>query len=64
VNTPLTSQFTFPDDADMGLFARMFPLMDAAEAEEIAEAVSFVASDKARYMTGVALPLDGGSSVG
>ena len=64
VNTTLTSQFTFPDDADMGLFARMFPLMDAAEAEEIAEAVSFVASDKARYMTGVALPLDGGSSVG
>ncbi|CAH0990194.1 2,5-dichloro-2,5-cyclohexadiene-1,4-diol dehydrogenase LinX [Sinobacterium norvegicum] len=64
VNTPLASKFTFPEGADMALFARMFPLMDAAEAEEIAEAVSFVASDKARYMTGVALPLDGGSSVG
>ncbi|ROS04632.1 meso-butanediol dehydrogenase/(S,S)-butanediol dehydrogenase/diacetyl reductase [Sinobacterium caligoides] len=64
VNTPLTSQFSIPEGADMALFSRMFPLLDMAEASEIAEAAAFVASDKARYMTGVALPLDGGSSAG
>lgn len=32
----------------------------AAEADEIAEVISFVASDKASYMTGAVIPVDGG----
>jgi NAD(P)-dependent dehydrogenase (short-subunit alcohol dehydrogenase family) len=32
----------------------------AAEAEEIAEVIAFVASDKASYLTGAVIPVDGG----
>ena len=32
----------------------------AAEADEIAEVIAFVASDKASYMTGAVIPVDGG----
>jgi (+)-trans-carveol dehydrogenase len=31
------------------------------EPEDVANAVLFLASDEARYITGVALPVDGGS---
>jgi (+)-trans-carveol dehydrogenase/(-)-trans-carveol dehydrogenase len=31
------------------------------EAEDVANAVAFLVSDEARYITGVALPLDAGS---
>jgi len=33
------------------------------ESEDVTAAITFLASDEARYMTGVALPLDGGASV-
>jgi len=40
------------------------PMRRGAEAEEIAAAVSFLCSDNARYITGVALPVDGGLHLG
>ena len=49
----------------MNLIMRMLPLTGAMEGPEtVAEAVAFLASDAARYITGVALPVDGGQVVG
>jgi NAD(P)-dependent dehydrogenase (short-subunit alcohol dehydrogenase family) len=36
------------------------PLRDFGRASDIAEAVAFLASDRARYITGVTLIVDGG----
>jgi NAD(P)-dependent dehydrogenase (short-subunit alcohol dehydrogenase family) len=39
------------------------PLGRIARAEEIADAVVWLLSDRASYVTGIALPVDGGYSV-
>lgn len=44
--------------------ARWYPLGRVAEAEDVAKAVSFLASEEASYITGVALPVDGGLLAG
>lgn len=44
--------------------ARWYPLGRVAEAEDIAKAVAFLGSDEAEYITGVALPVDGGLLAG
>ncbi|WP_176085006.1 SDR family oxidoreductase [Martelella sp. HB161492] len=41
-------------------FATAIPLQRYAEPDEIADAVVYLASDKARFVTGVRLPVDGG----
>lgn len=43
-------------------FAERIPLGRAAEPEEIADVIAFLASDDARFVTGVNLPVDGGLS--
>ena len=40
------------------------PLNRVATPEEVAKAISYLASDAARFITGAALPLDGGMSAG
>jgi len=40
------------------------PIGRVGEASEVAEAVAFLASDKASFITGVALPVDGGLAGG
>jgi len=40
------------------------PLKRVATPEEIAKAIAYLASHDARFITGVALPIDGGSSAG
>lgn len=44
--------------------ARWYPLGRVAEPEDIAKAVAFLGSDDASYITGVALPVDGGLTAG
>ncbi|WP_311221411.1 MULTISPECIES: SDR family oxidoreductase [unclassified Acidovorax] len=43
-------------------FAERIPLGRGAEPEEIASVIAFLASDDARFVTGVVLPVDGGVS--
>ena len=44
--------------------ARPHPMGRVGEASEVAEAVAFLASDRASFITGVALPVDGGLAGG
>ena len=64
VNTPLSQNFSLPDGVDMKLVERLFPLLEMAEAGEIAAAILYLASRDARFITGAALPIDGGQTAG
>lgn len=48
------------DKKTMRAFMNRIPLARAAEPEDIAGAIAFPASDDARFITGVNLPVDGG----
>lgn len=50
------------DKALMAKFAERIPLGRAGEPDDIALAILFLASDDARFVTGVNLPVDGGLS--
>ncbi|WAT00424.1 SDR family NAD(P)-dependent oxidoreductase [Rouxiella chamberiensis] len=50
------------NEALLAKFAERIPLGRAAEPEEIADVIAFLASDDARFVTGVNLPVDGGLS--
>jgi NAD(P)-dependent dehydrogenase (short-subunit alcohol dehydrogenase family) len=64
VNTPMLPGFLAkePDDADAvaQIYSSRVPLGRVAEPQEIAQAVVFLAGDAASFVTGVALPVDGG----
>lgn len=64
VNTALTEQFSMPEDVDMQLMEKLFPLIEGADPEEIAGAVAYLASAEARFITGAALPIDGAQTAG
>lgn len=48
------------DQALLDKFYERIPLNRAGQPEDIADAIAFIASDDARYITGVNLPVDGG----
>ncbi len=64
VNTPLTASFSLPDGVDDSLLQRLYPLLETAEPTEIAAVNLYLASDDARFVTGVAFPIDGGQTAG
>jgi meso-butanediol dehydrogenase/(S,S)-butanediol dehydrogenase/diacetyl reductase len=65
VKTPLTASFTFPEGADMSLVAKLMPLTgDLCEPQQIVDAILFLAHEKSSFITGVALPVDGGQVIG
>ena len=64
VDTPLVANFSLPDDADMMQVMKMAPILDPSVPSEIAAAVAYLASDEARYITGIGMPIDGGQSIG
>jgi NAD(P)-dependent dehydrogenase (short-subunit alcohol dehydrogenase family) len=59
-DTGMFSRFTGNDDAAKAGFVSVIPLKRMAKPEEIANAVLFVGSDKASYMTGNSVVVDGG----
>ena len=60
VETPLTRK-ELENPAMRALFMGMIPMKRPVQAEEIAEAAVFLASDKARSINGDTLAIDGGS---
>jgi NAD(P)-dependent dehydrogenase (short-subunit alcohol dehydrogenase family) len=57
-DTPMVRAFT--NDAILETLARMHPLRRIAQAEDVAYAALYLASDEARCVTGVVLPVDCG----
>lgn len=63
VITPMTAVYEPPPGADLALLARMSPLLQpAAQADEIAGAVAYLASTEARFVTGSIFVIDGGQT--
>ncbi len=48
------------DDDTLAGFVRMHPIGRLGAADEVAQAICFLASDEASFITGAALPVDGG----
>ena len=44
----------------MATWGRSHPLGRVAKPEEVAEAIAFLVSERASFITGIALPVDGG----
>jgi NAD(P)-dependent dehydrogenase (short-subunit alcohol dehydrogenase family) len=60
VETAILGSFIPPENADPGLLGRLTLTRGFAQPEEIAEGIAYLASDAARSVTGVALPMDKG----
>ena len=64
IKTPMTAKALDSDPERKGrVFART-PMGEMGVPEDIADAVCFLASDQARFITGTVLPVDGGNSIG
>jgi NAD(P)-dependent dehydrogenase (short-subunit alcohol dehydrogenase family) len=62
VATDLVRNLAAAGGLDLAATRRRIPLGELGEPEAIADAVVFLASDAARYITGATLPVDGGWS--
>lgn len=61
IDTPLT-RTGYPAE-DFAAWNRVCPLGRAGRPDEVARAMLFLASDEASFITGVALPVDGGRTI-
>jgi 3-oxoacyl-[acyl-carrier protein] reductase len=61
VETDMTAEL---DDKRRTEIAHSIPLARFSQAQEIADVVSFIASEKAAYITGAVIPVDGGLGMG
>jgi len=63
VNTNIYRTIEFPKDVNPKLMDKLYSLLPMAEPHEIAAAIAYLASDEARYVTGVDFSIDGGQTV-
>lgn len=64
VRTPIWDDRRKTDPALFERLASLYPLGRVGEAEDVAQAVGFLASEQASWITGVVLPVDGGLLAG
>ncbi|AKE88372.1 SDR family NAD(P)-dependent oxidoreductase [Rhodococcus aetherivorans] len=62
IETPMTADILGQADFRARALSRI-PLQRFADGDDVADVVLFLASDAARYVTGVVLPVDGGYSI-
>ncbi len=63
IRTPMTAPYE-KDPASLEFFRQVTPLRRLGEPEDVADAVLFLLSPAASFVTGVCLPIDGGRSLG
>jgi meso-butanediol dehydrogenase / (S,S)-butanediol dehydrogenase / diacetyl reductase len=63
IRTPLT-EVMFKDPENVKRIRAAHPIGREGQPEEVAAAISFLLSDDASFITGMALPVDGGSTAG
>lgn len=63
IETPMLNRFT-GSEANKTAFLQRFPLQRAGTADEVAQTILFLASDKASYVTGQSFGVDGGKLAG
>jgi NAD(P)-dependent dehydrogenase (short-subunit alcohol dehydrogenase family) len=61
IETPILNRFTKTDERKAGLVSTV-PLKRVGKPEEIAQAIVFVSSDKASFITGASYLIDGGKT--
>lgn len=59
INTPMIERFTQGDPAALKSFTDTEPVGRLGEPSEIADAVVYLCSDQASFVTGIAMPVDG-----
>lgn len=62
VDTSMLTRLEYDVGIERSVFERRIPMGRIGQPDEIAAAVLFLASDLARYITGVVLPVDGGAT--
>ena len=63
VRTPMTEAY-FKDPTVSERIRSVYPLGRVGEAEDVAEVILFLASDRARHVTGAVIPVDAGYTAG
>ena len=61
IDTPITSDFLFPEGVDTRLIKRMMAIDHPRGPETVAAAIAFLASDDAAHVNGESLRVDGGT---
>jgi len=59
-DTPMNEDHRMPEGIDEGLLARLYPLGEMGNPEQIAGLIAYLASDEASYISGEDIVIDGG----